>query len=146
VIELEDGEYLCRYYLFGRLVKHNYPHARGFLTWMSKSYYIHRFLKSDQDRALHNHPWEFRSVVLCGAYREEYRTGTPGAYRVVSRVRRAGSVAKMGADHFHRVDLVTNDVWTLFITGKKIQTWGFWDRERGVFIPHHEYAPGSISE
>lgn len=35
--------------------------------------YLHRFLRDDDDRALHDHPWPFVSVVLNGTYREILR-------------------------------------------------------------------------
>lgn len=35
--------------------------------------YLHKFLRDDDDRALHDHPWWFVSVVLKGTYREVTR-------------------------------------------------------------------------
>lgn len=32
--------------------------------------YIHHILISDQDKDMHDHPWNFTSVILEGAYRE----------------------------------------------------------------------------
>jgi hypothetical protein len=32
--------------------------------------YIHQFLRSDHDRALHDHPWNFISIILKGGYWE----------------------------------------------------------------------------
>jgi hypothetical protein len=32
--------------------------------------YLHQFLRSDDDRALHDHPWWFVSMMLVGKYRE----------------------------------------------------------------------------
>lgn len=34
--------------------------------------WIHRFLSNDGDRHLHNHPFEFNSVILNGGYKEEF--------------------------------------------------------------------------
>lgn len=81
--------------------------------------YLHRFLRSDEDRALHNHPWWFVSILLRGSYIEHNRGGP---------VRRsAPSIAYRGLDHDHRVELVPGKpVWTLFITGPVRQPWGFW--------------------
>ena len=33
--------------------------------------YVHHFLRSDQDRDLHDHPWHFTSLILWGGYVEE---------------------------------------------------------------------------
>lgn len=80
--------------------------------------YLHRILRSDDDRALHDHPWESRSVILGGAYIEH----TPaGRY-----VRQAGDVTTRPADALHRLELpVGREVVTLFITGPEVRAWGF---------------------
>lgn len=105
VIKDGDRPYLERYYV-----------GRAFgLIW-----YIHRFLASDPDRGLHDHPWRFAvSVVLKGWYLEETRLGT----RIVRRLNLIG-----GAD-FHRVVLPDErPVWTLFghSERKHPKGWGFW--------------------
>jgi hypothetical protein len=94
--------------------------------------YVHEFLRSDDDRALHTHPWLFNcSLLLDGQYREH----TPqGAFH-----RRAGDWKFRWGAAAHRVELLTiadfvssqpdNDqpvpCWTLFITGPRIRPWGF---------------------
>jgi len=108
-----DRPYLERYYL-----------GRAFgLIW-----YIHRFVASDPDRGLHDHPWRRAiSLVLRGWYLEETRLGT----RVVRWINLIG-----GAD-FHRVVLPDErSVWTLFGHSevKHPKGWGFlrreWDAEK----------------
>lgn len=32
--------------------------------------YLHKFMRSDEDRALHDHPWSFLSIILRGGYFE----------------------------------------------------------------------------
>lgn len=32
--------------------------------------YLHRFMRSDEDRALHDHPWSNLSILLRGCYAE----------------------------------------------------------------------------
>lgn len=83
--------------------------------------HLHCFLQGDSDRELHNHPhkWSY-SLILWGSYLEE-REGLP------PRVRRAGSIAKLSDSLFHRVTLISPQVWTLWITGPKTQLWGFRD-------------------
>jgi hypothetical protein len=81
--------------------------------------YLHHFLRSDDDRALHDHPWWNMSVLLRGSYVEVM----PGNRRVVRWpfrpvCRRASSA--------HRVELIAGrPVWTLFFTGPRIRAWGF---------------------
>src|SRR5690606_6181888 len=57
-----DGElYMTRFYL-GRLGKWNF--------------YLHRFLRGDNDRRLHDHPWaNSYSIILSGSYVEERLLG-----------------------------------------------------------------------
>ncbi|WP_141564272.1 hypothetical protein [Mycolicibacterium palauense] len=102
--------------------------------------YLHHFLSSDEDRALHDHPWWFASLVLRGGYWEHREDGW-------MRWRRPGSFAIRRADTAHRVELDTKIVeakvpgvwktwvdgfvrrdkpaWTLIFTGPKIRSWGF---------------------
>lgn len=121
-IDHEEGPYLSRYTLA------ELPDG-GHL-------YLHFFHRSDIDLDLHNHPWPGRSLILTGGYREERREGD----RVVERVYRRGDVNILDADTFHRVDLLTPDLgcWTLFMTGPKEQSWGFWDRTTGAYTGWRE--------
>lgn len=36
-----------------------------------KQYFLHKFLRSDADRELHDHPWPFKAVILWRGYYEE---------------------------------------------------------------------------
>jgi hypothetical protein len=90
--------------------------------------YLHQFLRSDDDRALHDHPWANLSILLRGDYIEHTQAGT--------RWRTAGDVVFRKSGKFaHRIELPLNyasgDVfsecpcWTLFITGPRYREWGF---------------------
>lgn len=80
--------------------------------------YLHRFLRSDDDRALHDHPWDNQSWLLEGEYLEH----TP--YGVLHR--RAGDYIERAAKSAHRIELIDGKPTTsLFITGPKIREWGF---------------------
>jgi hypothetical protein len=80
--------------------------------------YLHKFLRDDDDRALHDHPWNFLSIMLSGSYDEHTTDG------VITR--RAPSVAWRKADHRHRVELNTKHCWTVIFRGSVIRQWGFW--------------------
>lgn len=82
--------------------------------------YVHRFRASDDDRSLHDHPWNFLSIILKGEYREII--SEDGSYYR----RRQGDIAYRKATHRHYVKLVTPEVWTLMIVGPRIRRWGFW--------------------
>lgn len=81
--------------------------------------YLHQFLRDDDDRALHDHPWWSLSYMVRGALMELTDIWRPiyaGEWRLRS--------AKLA----HRLALVENyraDTWTVFITGPIIREWGF---------------------
>lgn len=137
VISDKGRPYLERYYLF---------------TLLGVRFYLHRFVGSDPDRGLHDHPWPWAaSIVLSGWYLEETRGfeqhaitralaelhGTTGVVR-----RKVRWFNNLTGDSFHRVVLPTRPVrlvrdgkyieqiaepcWTLFFHrahyGKE---WGF---------------------
>ncbi len=86
--------------------------------------YVHRFLRSDDDRALHDHPWASLTWCLDGGYIEHMRDQV--------RVVRPGDIVGRRAATAHRVELHTGYrallpryAMTLFITGPKIREWGF---------------------
>lgn len=97
--------------------------------------YLHAILRSDDDRALHDHPWANCSILLSGAYCEivphlilrlakrPYRYGQPTA----AILRRAGSVVFRRPTQAHRLVLLNErPVISLFITGPNVRTWGFY--------------------
>lgn len=103
--------------------------------------YLHKFLRDDDDRALHDHPWWFVSIVLRGSYIEY----TPRGWAM----RHAGGIAYRPAEHRHRVELLRDRInqpvpcWTLVITGPKVREWGFWC-PRG-FVPWRQFVAPSDS-
>lgn len=146
VIKDRDGvsPYLSRYYLFGR--PHHpdgsYPfdefgQPRQGVVWPDGvGVYLHHFHRGDDDGDLHNHPWEWGvSLILAGGYFEERRRGL----MVDSHEYRPGSINVLRANTFHRVDLREHDAWSLFVVGAKTQSWGFWDRATGIFLPWRDH-------
>lgn len=105
-----------------------------FLSRLLENVYLHRVLRSDDDRALHCHPWPNISIVLWGGYYEwvpVYQRGYVEGWdrRTIRRWRGIGSVVFRKADTAHRLELPRYPVeqtWTLFITGKKCREWGFY--------------------
>lgn len=84
--------------------------------------YLHQFIRSDDDRALHDHPWFNLSILLRGRYVEEtIRAG--GIHGRI--VRYAGDFKFRSPWHAHRIELDDGDCWTLFITGPRLRQWGF---------------------
>lgn len=84
--------------------------------------YLHRFLRSDDDRALHDHPWLNFSYLLEGSY-TEWGIAAGGVKH--SRVALQGSWKFRRAKTAHRIELHAGSCWSLFITGPVIREWGF---------------------
>lgn len=85
--------------------------------------YLHMFLRSDDDRALHDHPWPWLSMILGGRY-VEHTIRAGGIHQ--RRERSAGSVAMRLPWTAHRVEVFDGELaWTLFVTGPVLRTWGF---------------------
>lgn len=87
--------------------------------------FVHRILRSDTDRDLHDHPWNFITVILSGEYHEEVN----GVGNV--RVCKAPCLIRHRAEDSHRVTII-KPVWTLFFIGPKRRQWGFLTNEGWV--------------
>lgn len=124
----DKDPYLTRHYVFRKPV------------WWMPSVYIHCFHSSDEDFELHNHPFDYSfSLILSGSYKEEYRVGIKGNYQVKSRILKPGMTNYVPANKFHRVDLLNDKVWTIFISGRKTQDWGFWNRDTDEYVQWEEH-------
>jgi hypothetical protein len=132
--------YLRRFYLYRGKRR---PHV-----------YIHHICTSDDDRALHDHPWGFKSFMMWGRYEEIMPTSQLSHFDVVETLRAGkGKVSsdevhgevilrqfsapcflrREDATNFHRLILPTwkdnnrqfKTVWTLVFTGERVREWGF---------------------
>lgn len=82
--------------------------------------YLHQFLRDDDDRALHDHPFWSVSLALSGDMIEHYRKRKDDHIRAVT----VGDVIVRGGKFAHRM-VVVRPSWTLFITGPRYREWGF---------------------
>jgi hypothetical protein len=106
--------YLDRYYVGGWSPATRRPGPAVFL---------HHFLGSDDTMTVHSHPWVWAaSLILVGAYRE-YRCDAEGAVSVRDYL--PGEVNILQPGDRHRIELLTEDVWTLFLAGAFGQDWAF---------------------
>lgn len=115
------------------------------------SIHLHKILRSDNDRAPHNHPWNFVSIVLWGGYHEELYDarrhrgiGPAWDVRLTGVLNRRPLTARyIDAKTLHKVKLRGRPAWTLCITGPKVKvlgkvkSWGF-QTERG-WVHHRDY-------
>lgn len=139
-----DG-YMMRYWLFNP-----YPSkSSGKRPWWQFpiSIRLHHILREDDDRALHDHPWNARTIILKGSYSEVRLRRI--IYRMPSRFearrfaedpyeREPGDTARLNFGEYHRITSVTDGgVWTLFITGRYRGTWGF--LVNGKKVNHGDY-------
>ncbi len=94
---------------------------------------VHKIVRSDEDRALHDHPFDFVSIIMKGGYWEHTADGRRTWYG-------PGSVLSREAETLHRLELKRDcDVgrphspcdgdeiptWTFVIRGRHRREWGF---------------------
>lgn len=97
--------------------------------------YLHKFVRDDDDRALHDHPWASLSIILKGKYWEVTKTATGNRIKMYLRF----SVIFRKATYAHRIELFNKEpAWTLFITGPKVREWGFHCPKR--WVPWQEFC------
>lgn len=130
-----DDIYLIRYYVF---------RSRFF------NIFIHRFLRSDRDD-LHDHPWNFVTYIVSGAYLEYKWNESTQKVDCVSRIGASSYGAPINrlalrkATDRHKVE-----VWypcsfankdhaplTICVTGPIKREWGFW--RNGQWVDWREY-------
>lgn len=85
--------------------------------------YLHLILRSDDARALHDHPWPSVSALLSGELGEWRLAKGKAEFRQF----REGQIVFRRASAAHRLVLPHpgKSALTLFITGPKVREWGF---------------------
>lgn len=110
---------------------------------------VHHFYRSDDERAFHDHPWWFVTLVVKGGYTDVsgdtislcsrcFPNEPPdqncyichGERHYIERLDhlRLGSIRFRRAKHQHTVRTDPGGAWTVLVTGPNIRTWGFWER------------------
>lgn len=81
--------------------------------------FFHKFLRSDEDRALHNHPWDFIVIPVWRGYYEHNLKGKKRVWPFISaRFRKK--------EYVHRVELINEKpAYSIFIRFRREQIWGF---------------------
>lgn len=134
--------YLSRWYLVGgvdALTDKGNPTEKAVFTGgiFGVHVYLHQFHRSDDDEAVHSHPWAWAvSLVLSGGYSEERRTKTDSIER---RDVRPPAINVIRHSDFHRVDLYEKDCWSIFVAGPRVSDWGFFDRHTKEYWPWRDF-------
>lgn len=116
----EAGEYMRRYHL---------EYTRN------RSARFHHILAGDPSTDLHDHPWDYTTIILAGSYTEV----TPdGAYRYA-----APCILTRRATQLHRLVLDDGPVWTWFSTGPVCRRWGFMTSTG--WVPWQQHARGTTA-
>lgn len=162
-VDLRPGEPLVRR-LLSLVFRHEFLTGHGRCDYLhrwtllrlpgGRALYLHCFVGSDWSRDMHDHPRAFTSVGLRGAYVEEtpprpelqLRPLVPGAVRpsVMVETFRAPWFRRFPPHHIHRIQLVTETVWTLVCVGPRERDWGFYPD--GRFVPFEDYVDSARAD
>ena len=124
IIHSGDLPYLYRVFL-GRV-----------LGW---NFYLHQFVSTDEERWLHDHPFDGFSLVLSGGYTEE-RLIALSWPRVHTDRRKVRWFNYVSGDCFHRVLAPKPNTWTLFFHPPKFKGWGFLQELDDSVIYHNPFG------
>lgn len=132
-----NGEYMGRWWVFN-------PNPRGGVPRWPRlpSVRVHHIKRPDQERHVHDHPGDARTIILRGYYMElrPRRTDQAPIPAAGVFIRKRGDTATLKQGEFHRVARVSDGgVWTLFFTWgwTASRDWGF--LVDGVRVPWREY-------
>ncbi|QWP79188.1 hypothetical protein J5226_12720 [Lysobacter sp. K5869] len=141
VIGRADDPYLRRWWLlpwrrWSEAAERDPTRINRAKRWIARrlpNAYLHHFMRNDDDRALHDHPWAWCSILLKGSY-TEHTIAAGGIHR--RRYREAPSMKFSLPSRAHRVELMPAAAglapcWTLFLMGPVVREWGFHCPERG---------------
>lgn len=121
LIYLHKGPYLERYFLG---------------QWRGATFYLHRFVSSDSEEHIHNHPWKWGwSFILTGNYIEErlvdFCASITGSGCLTRKIKRR-FINRVDGGTFHRICDAKPETWTLFIHGPR-QKIIIDDEEQGLY-------------
>lgn len=151
IIGGEENPYLSRWCL----IRKN--------RWMN--IYLHHTVRSDDDRALHDHRWWNISLLLDGGYIEimpAYPEAWPHNAELRHVPRKVGALVlrRPGAPHRLALERPIKGIrfvkfnamgehplkempsWSLFITGPRVREWGFWCFNTGAprWVHHEDFT------
>lgn len=92
---------------------------------------LHKIVLSDQE-CVHDHPWDFISIILKGGYIEHVETPKElknwcTKIEKTSKIYHPGQILFRKAEHRHKLE-IHQPCWTFVITLKRRRKWGFWTK------------------
>lgn len=166
----QDGSlYMERYWLVPYVISTSGLHDTKALSWwhpigrllqeLGIAVRVHHILRPDQSVHLHDHPWWFVSWLMlvdpqcsydeerpCSHHRLDFSPVAGIEVDTVVARRRAGSVAVRSPYDRHSITAINGDVWTLFITFRKRQIWGFFTPEGKRYWWQYAYVKGNYTK
>lgn len=110
---------------------------RWVLIFFGYSIRIHHWIRSDDKRFLHDHPWNFLTIVLKGSYTDVSESldlfCEPQEH--MRETLTPGMIKYRRAEHKHYVDVPKSGCWTLLFTSRPKRKWGFWIDGKRLFRP-----------
>lgn len=79
--------------------------------------YLHKIYRPDEDGYLHDHPWDFQSLILEGSYTEQNEEGF--------FPKKPFMMASYKAEYVHKIAAVKRTTLSLVITGPRRRVWGY---------------------
>lgn len=132
-------KFIRKFFLVKEIVsKYGQVHFRRFRLLQTPWFaiYIHQILRSDEDLDPHDHPWDFTSVILEGAYHED-SWYPPDFDTMYSDDYYSGDVIEHKAVDAHKLRLISKEVWTLVFVSGRSRYWGY--QTKSGWIGHKEY-------
>lgn len=121
ILDRFGNEYMHRYYLGFKEKLNAHDTVRPY-----PNVFLHKLLLSDEDRDVHDHPWNYCTIILAGGYWEWTPVFNAAGAKIgeLSKWRGPGSIIWRRAETFHRLEM-HSPTWTLFMHGWRFREWGF---------------------
>lgn len=101
---------------------------------------LHEIHEPDSDRHMHDHPFNFFTLILKGGY-EEVVAETLHSNRPKFNVWHRGTFHAMRTHQIHKIThLHQHPTWTLVLTGARTREWGFMTEQGWVHWEEYEGA------
>lgn len=123
IIGGREDPYMLRWYLFGSTPALSYYKGRRPRRIMTVRPYLHQILRSDDDRAHHDHPNASIGICLRGRM-VEHTIDAGGIHR--RREITPGTIRFRSAKFAHRLEIAPgSSCWTIFVFFGPTRQWGF---------------------